>query len=168
MEPLRDDSDTEPAHGICPHCAGIGLLFYSGNVKLTSVQFAPSMTVFDLPQLYTKPSAIVILQALERLAIQPRTFSRGDKALVQRGIRSSGVSQYLTSIIASALAWLDSDELREEVWEAASARLCERSGRSGKLSHPNLYSFFWWLGHRMLRSAIAQLCPLSLVYSRYP
>lgn len=43
----------------------------------------------------------------------------------------AGVSQYLTSIISSPLAWLPSDEAREAVWDAASARLCERSGRTG-------------------------------------
>jgi predicted nicotinamide N-methyase len=41
------------------------------------------------------------------------------------------LSAYLTSIIASSLKWIESDELREEIWEQASARLSERSGRSG-------------------------------------
>ena len=103
-----------------------------GEYRLTKRQLGLSYAVFDLPQLYTKPSAADILKALGLLAVQPRTFSNDQKLEVQHQIHASGISQYLTSIIASALAWVDSDELREQIWEAASARLCERSGRSGK------------------------------------
>ncbi|KAL1957478.1 hypothetical protein VTO42DRAFT_5941 [Malbranchea cinnamomea] len=90
---------------------------------------APSH-VFDLPQLYTKPPATDILKALELLAARPRTFGNDAAPQVQPQFHPSGISQYLTSIIASALTWIDSDELREQIWETASARLCERSGRS--------------------------------------
>ncbi|PGH26486.1 hypothetical protein AJ80_01800 [Polytolypa hystricis UAMH7299] len=84
-----------------------------------------------MPQLYTKPSAVDILRALELLAVRPRTFNdAGDAAQNAQIVHQSGVAQYLTSIISSALAWLDSDELREAIWDAASARLCERSGRT--------------------------------------
>ncbi|KAK2813845.1 hypothetical protein FQN50_000246 [Emmonsiellopsis sp. PD_5] len=83
--------------------------------------------VFDLPQLYTKPSATDILRALDQLAVRPRNFN--DDGSSQQ-ILLGGVSQYLTSIIASALSWVDTDDLREAIWDAASARLCERSGRT--------------------------------------
>lgn len=41
----------------------------------------------------------------------------------------SGVPRYLTSLVSSPLAWLPEHE-REQVWEAASLRLSERSGRT--------------------------------------
>lgn len=37
--------------------------------------------------------------------------------------------RYLTRIVSSPLAWLDDDQ-KEQIWEAASQRLSERSGRS--------------------------------------
>lgn len=107
--------------------------------SLTKRKLGPSFAVFDLPQLYTKPSATDILKALELLAVRPRTFSKDEHLEFEHWIHSSGISQYLTSIIASALAWVDTDELREQIWEAASTRLCERSGRSGKLPHKNQF-----------------------------
>jgi predicted nicotinamide N-methyase len=87
----------------------------------------------DFPQLYTKPSAADLLQTLERLTLEPRSFEfQHQKASTKpRLIRPTGVSRYLTSIISSSLSWLASDELREQVWDAAAARLSERSGRTG-------------------------------------
>ncbi|KKZ61560.1 hypothetical protein EMCG_00543 [[Emmonsia] crescens] len=85
--------------------------------------------VFDLPQLYTKPTATDILRTLEQLTLRPRSFGNDDSN-AQLVILQTGVSQYLTSIISSALSWIDSDELREAIWDAASTRLCERSGRT--------------------------------------
>ncbi|WEW54657.1 Protein-lysine N-methyltransferase rrg1 [Emydomyces testavorans] len=87
--------------------------------------------VLDLPQLYTKPAAAEILRALDLLAIQPRTFNRSeDLTQDSQPIDPSGIAQYLTGIISSALSWVDCDELRETIWDAASTRLCERSGRA--------------------------------------
>ena len=42
-----------------------------------------------------------------------------------------GIAKYLTSIIASQLAWIPDDVEKERIWEMASARLSERSGRTG-------------------------------------
>ncbi|KAL2391381.1 hypothetical protein RJ035_000275 [Blastomyces gilchristii] len=95
--------------------------------------------VFDLPQLYTKPTAADILRALEQLAVRPRSFSNNDGA-AQLVILQTGISHYLTSIIASALSWIDSDELRETIWDAASARLCERSGRTAMPSISRVFT----------------------------
>ncbi|KAJ9284695.1 hypothetical protein DTO280E4_8245 [Paecilomyces variotii] len=87
--------------------------------------------VFDLPQLYTKPCAADILNALELLRVQPRSFDNNGQDVVKgRTVQSVGVTKYLTSIVSSALSWLESDEVREAVWDAASARLSERSGRT--------------------------------------
>jgi hypothetical protein len=36
----------------------------------------------------------------------------------------------LTSIISSALHWIENEDLRDQIWAAASARLSERSGRT--------------------------------------
>ena len=41
-----------------------------------------------------------------------------------------GVPKYLTSIIASQLRWIKDDEQKEAIWEEASLRLAERSGRT--------------------------------------
>lgn len=46
-------------------------------------------------------------------------------------VRSNGVPDYLTRIISSPLAWIQDDAEKEEVWDAASSRLSERSGRTG-------------------------------------
>ncbi|EED21420.1 glucose-inducible SAM-dependent methyltransferase Rrg1, putative [Talaromyces stipitatus ATCC 10500] len=86
--------------------------------------------VLDLPQLYTKPTAIEILKALDHLAIQPKSFGFGARDVARRKINSSGVTEYLTTIVSSSLAWLDSDDLREQIWDVAAARLSERAGRT--------------------------------------
>ncbi|CAG7955402.1 unnamed protein product [Penicillium salamii] len=89
-----------------------------------------SIVVLDLPQLYQKPSGTELVRALALLCLQPRTF--GITADVAKGpaVQPAGVTRYLTSIIASSLAWLETDELREAIWDAAGARLSERSGRA--------------------------------------
>ena len=89
--------------------------------------------VYDLPQMYSRPKGADILKALELLETRPRSFSihPGEGKKNQRVVET-GVSQYLTSIISSSLSWLQSDEVREAVWDAASARLSERSGRTGR------------------------------------
>ncbi|KAE8355359.1 VPS28-domain-containing protein [Aspergillus coremiiformis] len=87
--------------------------------------------VFDLPQIHTKPSGTEILRALDILAIKPRSFaSKSHEAVKAPAVHPTGVTRYLTSVISSSLSWLDTDELREAVWDAAAARLSERSGRT--------------------------------------
>jgi hypothetical protein len=94
-----------------------------------------SLSVFDLPQLYQKPSGTDLVKALALLSLKPRTFgTTADVVVKGPAVQPEGVTRYLTSIIASSLAWLDTDELREAIWDAASARLSERSGRTGKHS----------------------------------
>ncbi|KAE8373566.1 putative methyltransferase-domain-containing protein [Aspergillus bertholletiae] len=89
--------------------------------------------VFDLPQIHTKPSGTDLLRALDILAIKPKSFASSDHEAVKAKaptVLPTGVPRYLTSIISSSLSWLDTDELREAVWDAAAARLSERSGRT--------------------------------------
>jgi predicted nicotinamide N-methyase len=45
-------------------------------------------------------------------------------------VAPEGVTKYLTTIIANELRWIKEDAEREEIWEQASKRLSERSGRS--------------------------------------
>ncbi|KAI5290672.1 hypothetical protein KEM52_000386, partial [Ascosphaera acerosa] len=103
----------------------------------------------DLPQLYTRPSSDDLLHALRLLAVRPRDFACSTPDGAKHGteidgdgddvsgrsslssLPSTDVTRYLTSIVSSPLAWLASDSDREAVWDAASARLCERSGRTG-------------------------------------
>lgn len=96
--------------------------------------------MFDLPQLYRKPSAEELLQALDLLAIKPRNFgSAADDAPRKVVVDPAGISQYLTSIVSSSLSWIKSDEAKEEVWNAAAARLSERSGRTAMPSMSRVF-----------------------------
>lgn len=49
----------------------------------------------------------------------------------QLRVNPDGIAKYLTSIIASQLAWIQDDGEKARIWEMASARLSERSGRTG-------------------------------------
>ncbi|TKA51522.1 hypothetical protein B0A55_12278, partial [Friedmanniomyces simplex] len=101
-----------------------------------------ALDVLDLPQLYTKPAAKVLLATLDDLTSQPSSLEATPRSGTPRGlsgtstplrrkrkVKSKGVPSYLTKIISSPLAWIDDDAEKEEVWEAASLRLSERSGR---------------------------------------
>ncbi|KAL4912834.1 VPS28 protein-domain-containing protein [Aspergillus aurantiobrunneus] len=89
------------------------------------------LAVLDLPQIYTKPSGTELLQTLALLTVKPRSFgSSAHEPVKSRTVESTGQTRYLTSIIASPLSWLETDELREAIWDAAAARLSERSGRA--------------------------------------
>lgn len=96
--------------------------------------------VLDLPQLYTKPSAQALLETLALLTVVPpswdrRAASAENKPLWGRAghaesIEPEGVTRYLTSIISSGLQWIHDDEAKEAIYNQASARLSERSGRT--------------------------------------
>ena len=94
--------------------------------------------VLDLPQLYTKPPAPVLLSTLDDLSVQPLSWEATSRPKNEtcdlhprkRKINNEGVPQYLTKIIASPLGWIEDDVEKEQVWEAASQRLSERSGRT--------------------------------------
>ncbi|KAL1591171.1 hypothetical protein WHR41_00107 [Cladosporium halotolerans] len=96
------------------------------------------LDVLDLPQLYTRPPAPVLLSTLADLSSQPSSWESTPRSRSgistplkrKRKIRNEGVPQYLTKIISSPLAWIEDDGEKELVWEAASQRLSERSGRT--------------------------------------
>lgn len=103
------------------------------------------MIVHDLPQLYTKPTAQALLDALQILQKPSNSFDhdlfdpagshhKSPKIMVE----PSGVPRYLTGIVSSPLSWLDEDA-RELIWEAASLRLSERSGRTAA---PSMERYF--------------------------
>lgn len=103
-----------------------------------------ALDVLDLPQLYTKPSAPTLLNTLAHLSSEPSSWDTTPQSgtprssrsgtttphSVKRRIKSEGVAPYLTRIISSRLAWIEDDNQKEQIWEAASQRLSERSGRS--------------------------------------
>jgi predicted nicotinamide N-methyase len=87
---------------------------------------------------YQKPDAQTLLDVLIKLRKQPRSWKLHDTS--SNVSESSGTStpreepkqitQYLTSIVGSPLKWIQDDEVKEAVWQEASARLTERSGRT--------------------------------------
>lgn len=109
------------------------------NTERAGTKASPAFPVLDLPQLYTRPPASELLSTLNLLksdlhswgGIQ-REQSNGDQQRVR--VDEDGVPKYLTGIISSELLWVGNEDVREEIWEAASARLAERSGRSGESS----------------------------------
>jgi predicted nicotinamide N-methyase len=108
---------------------------YILNALLLSVL---TSIVLNLPQVYQKPDAQILLDVLIKLRKQPRSWKLHDTS--SNVSESSGTStpredpkqitQYLTSIVGSPLKWIQDDEVKEAVWQEASARLTERSGRT--------------------------------------
>lgn len=93
------------------------------------------LDVLDLPQLYTRPSAESLLHTLDILAIAPPSWERNDgnnqeleKPKIQ--VNPEGVTRYLTGIVSNGLKWISEDDVKEDIWNKASIRLSERSGRT--------------------------------------
>ncbi|KAF2493785.1 hypothetical protein BU16DRAFT_540342 [Lophium mytilinum] len=110
---------------------------------------AEILHVFDFPQLYTKPTAQSLLNTLTLLTSAPPSWECSDSeedydisvGLNKRRasaatkprpvqINPEGLTRYLTSIIGNDLGWIYDDNMKEDIWEEASLRLSERSGRS--------------------------------------
>jgi hypothetical protein len=87
-------------------------------------------TVFDLPQLYNRPTAESLLETLDLIAIVPQSWDR-DAKFAKKYVQAQGLPNYLTSIISSPLDWIPDEPIKENIWKAASLRLSERSGRTG-------------------------------------
>ena len=97
-----------------------------------------TLAVLDLPQLYTKPTEDLLITALNDIILEPHSWdvtpasgASTPASNKQRKIKSEGLPCYLTKIIASELTWIQDEEKREQIWELASRRLGERSGRTG-------------------------------------
>ena len=108
--------------------------------------------VLDLPQLYTRPSPAELRSTLDQLRIEPTSWD--DRSIHELNhqeskhvrVNGDGVPKYLTGIISSSLSWIEDGNQREEIYEAAGARLAERSGRTG--ARYVLFSpcaFVYWL-----------------------
>ncbi|KAF7192880.1 Protein-lysine N-methyltransferase rrg1 [Pseudocercospora fuligena] len=101
-----------------------------------------ALDVLDLPQLYTKPSARILLTTLADLSSEPVSWEATPRTCTPHGsgtstpyrkkkkVKSEGLPGYLTKIVSSPLAWIEDDVAKERIWEAASQRLSERSGRT--------------------------------------
>ena len=61
----------------------------------------------------------------------PESFD-SEAGSCSRHVHPEGVPKYLTAIISSSLAWIDNDADRDSIWETASQRLSERSGRNAR------------------------------------
>jgi len=93
-------------------------------------------SVLDLPQLYQKPSLRTLRETLYLLAVKPRSF----EGLAAPLVHPKGLSNYLTGIVGSRLSWIQDESEKEIIWELASQRLSERSGRSGMASMTRSFS----------------------------
>lgn len=105
-----------------------------------------AVSAFDLPQMWQKPAAADLLEALESLRVDPPVWNlkvsrseilREQDTTVQHRREIAG---YLSTIIKSSLAWMDDEEDREAVWNEASRRLTERCGRSGESARLTCHS----------------------------
>ncbi|KKA28175.1 hypothetical protein TD95_004077 [Thielaviopsis punctulata] len=96
-------------------------------------------SVLDFPQPWQKPPFAVLIACLRSLELKPIIWAPGTKK--QRPQKTAEhrlytpqhaqeIAIYLAGIIKSPLKWLESDEEREQVWDEASKRISERSGRS--------------------------------------
>ena len=93
---------------------------------------AEPLSVLDLPQIYQRPSSESLLSVLDDLALAPPSWDANPSISTKRPISEEGVPAYLTKIISSPLLWIEDDDVKEKIWEAASQRLSERSGRTGR------------------------------------
>lgn len=98
-----------------------------------------SIHASDLPQVWQKPAASELLQALLELHIEPPVWNlkvSRDEILKEQNTSTQHareIAAYLSKIIASELSWVDEEEDREAIWAEASKRFSERCGRSGRL-----------------------------------
>ncbi|KAL9614051.1 MAG: hypothetical protein Q9167_001466 [Letrouitia subvulpina] len=98
------------------------------------------LTAHDLPQIYTKPSPNVLLTTLDRLKLLQDPWN-GAQTTEANHINKYCIPKYLTSIIASPLAWIKDEGLREQIYTSASLRLSERSGRTAIPSITRTFQF---------------------------
>ncbi|KAI5202575.1 VPS28-domain-containing protein [Aureobasidium subglaciale] len=87
------------------------------------------LDVLDLPQIYTKPSSQQLLDTLSLLSLEPQSWDK-TAAQSKAKVHPNGIPQYLTRIVSSSLNWIEDDAEKEKIWDSASLRLSERSGRS--------------------------------------
>ncbi|KFY89901.1 hypothetical protein V498_06268 [Pseudogymnoascus sp. VKM F-4517 (FW-2822)] len=86
-----------------------------------------------------------LLAAIVSLKAKPISWEAADDDHDQPREDKIAIASYLTKIVSNPLTWLTEDE-QVEVWEQASIRLSERSGRNGKpastLPIPSTYNLY--------------------------
>lgn len=103
--------------------------------------FDHNQLVHDFQQLHQRPSSQSLIEALQGLSISQQSWdidpnktaeSPSSSAYSKHLYRNQCTleSRYLTTIISSSLSWIVDESARERIWELASLRLCERSGRT--------------------------------------
>lgn len=85
--------------------------------------------VFDLPQLYQRPTFDILQRALNDLVLSNQSFSMDTHESLAD---PAGIPEYLTQFIASPLLFLSNDNERDIIRELASQRISERSGRTAQ------------------------------------
>lgn len=86
-----------------------------------------------------------MLFALNQLKSQPQSWDDDREASnIGSRIDAHGVTDYLTNFVSSGLVWLDTDDEREQIWNAASARLAERAGRTAVGALRRTFSILTW------------------------
>ncbi|KAI9803596.1 MAG: hypothetical protein M1825_001939 [Sarcosagium campestre] len=94
-------------------------------------QLAQGSSVFDLPQIHARPPAPALLEALSLAELDTPSWDLSDNLTTAKPrIDPDGLARYLTGIVASKLSWIPDESDREKIWEQASLRLSERSGRT--------------------------------------
>ncbi|PKS08238.1 hypothetical protein jhhlp_005180 [Lomentospora prolificans] len=94
-----------------------------------------SLSVHDFPQLWEKPTFESLLACLESLEIKPLIWNHTRRQtdiiaeLENNFSHRRDVAIYLSAIVKSSLGWISNDHDRETLWELASRRISERSGR---------------------------------------
>jgi len=90
----------------------------------------------DFPQMWQRPSYKDLCAILQDLELTPPVWNhrrrRSDVLQeVEPHVNSKvETTRYLSSIIASPLAWIEDDDQKENIWTQASRRLSERCGRT--------------------------------------
>lgn len=97
-----------------------------------------AVSAFDLPQVWQKPAPAELIEALQKLRVDPPVWNvKVSRAEILKEQDTTvhhrrEIAAYLSTIIKSPLAWVDQEEDREAIWTEASKRFSERCGRSGK------------------------------------
>lgn len=79
----------------------------------------------------SRPSFESLTDTLALLQLKPPSWGSEQEEKQTCPEDSKAVAAYLTQIVSSSLKWLKDDEQREIIYDMASKRLSERTGRSG-------------------------------------
>ncbi|GAP84315.1 putative rapid response to glucose protein [Rosellinia necatrix] len=98
---------------------------------------AGDVSADDFPQLWERPSFEALLTCLGHLHIEPPIWNAAVSGTAPRENRAKSarhhreVILYLAGIVSNGLRWIEDDDQKEVIWEAASRCLSQRCGRAG-------------------------------------